>query len=67
MWMWRKFCDLKYYHDYLVSGVHEQRCYSINMKYLKGKGYKTFPIIHDEHDRFIGGYEELKNLIESTS
>ena len=18
MWMWRKFCDLKYYHDYLV-------------------------------------------------
>ena len=24
MWMWRKFCDLKYYHDYLVSGVHDK-------------------------------------------
>ena len=24
MWMWRKFCDLKYYHDYLVSGAQEQ-------------------------------------------
>ena len=48
------------FEERLVTDLEE-------MKYLKGKGYKTFPIIHDEHDRFIGEYEELKNLIESTS
>ena len=48
------------FEERLVTDLEE-------MKYLKGKGYKTFPIIHDEHDRFIGGYQELKNLVESTS
>ena len=48
------------FEEKLVTDLYE-------MNELKSRGYKTFPIIHDEHDRFIGGYEELKNLIESTS
>ena len=37
------------------------------MDWLKRQGFKTFPIIYDENETHIGGYEELKNLIESTS
>ena len=48
------------FEEKLVTDLYE-------MNELKARGYKTFPIIHDEHDLFIGGYQELKNLVESTS
>ena len=48
------------FEEKMVTDLHE-------MNELKARGYKTFPIIHDEHDLFIGGYQELKNLVESTS
>ena len=41
------------FEERLVTDLEE-------IQYLKGKGYKTFPIIHDEYDRFIGGTRNLK-------
>ena len=78
MWM-RKFCDLKYYHDYLVSIAQEQKMLlnkhdipfeeklvtdQTEMDWLKRQGFKTFPIIYDENETHIGGYEELKSIVE---
>ena len=48
------------FEEKMVTDLHE-------MNELKSRGYKTFPIIHDEHDLFIGGYQELKNLVESST
>ena len=46
------------FEERLVTDLEE-------MKYLKGKGYKTFPIIYDENELHIGGYEQLEHYVES--
>ena len=35
------------------------------MNWLRRQGYKTFPIIYDENELHIGGYDQLKELVES--
>ena len=32
--------------------------------WLKRQGFKTFPIIYDENETHIGGYEQLKSIVE---
>ena len=34
------------------------------MDWLRRQGFKTFPIIYDDNETHIGGYEELKSLVE---